>query len=1037
MRKLIIVLSMLILCCSLQAQIERGNIYGKVVDTEGVPLPGVTVTLDGTLTAPVSVVSGAKGLFRFTALPPADDYFIRVQLPAFKTKVISNIQVRFGKNVDITITLEVGILEEEVTVTAERPLIDKKKTEVGMVADRTILHELPVTRDRFFVEKLTPGVYSRYWNIGGQESGQQDAGSARGDPDHYNTTYSLDGIDITDMAARGSTYGGVSYDNVEEMNIIIGGAGDVTQQTSGLSSNVILKRGGNKMSLWFNVFFTDESFQGDNLTDELRAAGVEAMAKINQIKEFAFGLGGPIIKDKAWYYINWRNRDLKLFNVYGKADDSTGSSYAAKINLQPIPQNRFEFYLTGGIGGQSFGEDATTELPDGLLMGADKRFPRPFLKIMDEHTFGDNLYLSAQFVRQGGHNSVWFPMIDQERNKFAYWNEADRIWEGSTDGDKSARPHYRFQFLADYFNDNLLGVAHEIRIGVGYQKCGSLSESGYAGNVMARYNYNSPTVDYDGDGQPDIYPNIQRIEVERGTYSGQWTKYFALFLQDKISYKNFNFQLGLRYDYEYPYLEGRDILAVIKDHPAWKDHFTPGAIDAIDLILPGIQIDDIRGYDSEGNNYKWANLSPRFGFTWDIKGDGKNVLKAHAAAYYQWMSSSYASRWSRGGTGGWMDFWWLDGNSDGKYDVTELYWHRTSNYSLYRAFDDAGNFIGDLDDAAGIMYGSYNPLNPQETTDPYRLIDKETGAPRTLSLGVTFEKELFEDVAVTVSTDYRRYDKWNWYVDYFPDTGQIESKDWYMSAGYPPSNIEGIGSTKEASEHEWYVLKPEYGYTPWRFEKPRPDYYIDYYGVDFIFRKRLSNRWMLNASLTLGKQAAHFGDEGTHELTQTWALEGRGTTGRGEGETVRAGRYDCPRWMFKAAGIYQLPWWDIDISFTFNGRQGRKIQEYFDIVDYNLPNPRSISNRIWLVPNGTEHSDNVYLLNLRIQKRLEFENFGMIIFSFDLFNVFNASTIHWNFPKDHGTYTVQGSVFSPNPGFYHARDNFGPRVLRLGMSLKF
>jgi hypothetical protein len=445
----------------------------------------------------------------------------------------------------------------------------------------------------------------------------------------------------------------------------------------------------------------------------------------------------------------------------------------------------------------------------------------------------------------------------------------------------------------------------------------------------------------------------------------------------------------------------------------------------------------IQGYDAEGNDYSWTNISPRFSFTWDITGNGENILKIHAAKYNQWMSQGYSSRWRPGGTGGWMHFWWVDQNSNGLYDLNELFWNRTSDYGLYRAFDDAGGFIGDLNDAAGIMYGSYDPKNPQQTTEPYNLIDGETGAPRTLAFGLTYERQLFQDVAVAVSSCYRKYDQWNWWLDYYPDTGQIESRDWYISAGTPPSNIEGLGSTKEASQHEWFVLKPEFGYTAWEFEKPRPDYYIDYYGVDFIFKKSLSNRWMLNASLTIGKQAAHFGDDGMIDPTQTWALEGRGSTGRGEGETVRSARYDNPIWMFKASGLYQLPWWDIDLSFTFNGRQGRKVQEYFTIYDYSLPNPRSVSSRIWLVPFGTEHSEDIYLVNLRIQKRINFMDVGQVTLSVDIYNALNASTIHWRYPKNHGKYTVQGSVYSPNPSFYYSRDNFGPRVIKFGIRIKF
>ena len=1034
MRKLLIVLFILILSCSSYAQSGRGNIYGKVVDEEGAPLPGVTITLTGSKTAPVSLISGPTGLFRFMTLAPAKDYCITATLQGFKLGIVEECEVLFGANTEITVTLEIGGIEEEVTVTAERPLIDKKTTEVGMLFTEEVLQELPSTRDMWMAEKMTPGVYSRYWNIGGQESLQQDAGSARGDPDHYLTTYAVDGINVTSMAARGSAAMYYNYDTIDEMNIIVGGAADVIQQTSGLTNNVIMKRGGNTPTIGGRVFFSDDTFQGDNHSQDLIDAGIPYMSRINQLMDFGVHVGFPIIRDKAWFFIAYDYQDTKLWNVYGTADNFKSWSYDFKLNLQLVPQNRFEAYLRGNPK-RSEGEDASSDLPQGLLMGGVPKLGNPFWKITDEHTFGDNLYLSAKFIHLGGW-SQWTPMIDTERTNLALWDETNQIWLDSASRDLQSRPHTRFQVIGDYFNENLFGVAHEIRFGGEWAKHSSKSEDGFAGNVMANFNYNSPTVDYDGDSSPDLYPGIRRIGVERGGYSSRTTRALSLFIQDTITINKFSIRLGLRYDHQIPYVDPIEVFAVEKDHPAWTDNFSSAAINAIDTMIPSVSMQEIRGYDSDGNNYTWTNFSPRFSATWDINGDGKNVLKFHTAIYHQWMSSSYSGRWQPGGTSGWMDFWWVDGNSNSAYDLNELYWHNTADYSLYRAFDDSGNFLGDLDDAAGVMYGSYDPRNPQNTTDPYRLIDKETGAPRTLAIGLTFERELFQDFAVTMAATYRKYDQWNWYRSYYPDTGQLASSDWYMSAGTPPGTINGIPDTKESSQHEWHVLKPEYGYTPWSFEKQRPDYNVDYLGLDVIFTKRLSNRWMLNGSFTLGKQTSHFGDEGMIDPTQTWALEGRGTTGRGEGETVRAGRYDTPLWMVKASGLYQLPW-DIDISFTFNAREGRKIQEFYDITDYSLPNPRSQSSRIWLVPHGTELSSTVVLFNLRVQKRLNFKDVGRITFSIDMYNVFNASTIHWRYPKDHGEYTVQGNVFSPTKSFYNARDNFGPRVLKFGIRFSF
>jgi hypothetical protein len=1022
--------------CSLYAQTERGSIYGKVVDSEGNNLPGVVVTLTGSVTAPISIITSREGLFRFLTLAPASDYVLKASIQGFKTNTIVGIAINFGQNVNVNIVLEIGTLQQEVTVTAVRPLIDLKKTEIGLAATQVVMQELPIPRDVWSLEKMAPAAYSRYWNIGGSASLEQDAGTARGDPDHYMTTYAIDGINVSDMSARGSMAVYLNYDAIEELKIVIGGAADVTQQTSGLTSNAIMKRGGNKMSFGARFYLTDQALQATNLTDQLKKAGITALAKMNHSRDLGFNFGFPIVKDLAWFFLAYDYQEIKRFTAFGLPYNLSQWSYDLKLNLQLIPQNRFEAYIRGSVDIRE-GESPTSDLPAGQRLGVLPRFGNPLFKFQDEHTFGDDLYITAKFVKYGGW-SVWYPMIDVNRTNLALWNVTTRQWEGSASGDLSARPDSRVQLLADYYTDKLLGVAHQFRIGGEYAIHGSQSQSTTPGNVLMRYNYNEPTVDYNGDGKPDIYPGIKRIEVKRGSYGDSFTQAFALFLQDTITFKRFNIALGLRYDYQWPTRKGTDILAVIKDSPVWTQYFTSDTANVIDQILPAVQLNDIRAYDVNGKNYQWANFSPRFSFCWDLNGNGKSVLKLSAAMYYQWMGSGDGSTWARGGAAGYMHFWWLDANNDGKVDFRELFWNTSKQYTLYRTFDDNGNFVGNLTDAAGIMYGSYNPLNPQATTDPYTLVDPKAGAPRTTELQLTYEKEIAKDFVVSTNACFRRYDNWTWDLMYYPDTKLLESPDWYMSAGTPPANINGIGDTKEAKSKEWYVLKPQYAYTAWKYRTNRPDYHVDYYAIDILLNKRLSDRWMFNGSFTLGVQKTYYGKAGLNNPTNQWAIEGRDyTTSSGSSPTsFTPGRYDNPLWMVKAMLLYQLPF-GVDASLTFNAQEGRDVRETFDIVDTSLPNSRSNSATLFMVPLGTEHSATIALLNFRFQKRINFENFGQVVIMLDIFNLFNSSTITWRNPKDYGKYTVQSGVFSPNPAFYTALDNFGPRIARLGIKFTF
>jgi protocatechuate 3,4-dioxygenase beta subunit len=80
MKKFLVVLSVLLFAVTLTAQVRTGNIYGKITDTEGNPLPGVSVTLTGPQMAPLTTVTGATGVYRFVSISPGNEYAIAAEL---------------------------------------------------------------------------------------------------------------------------------------------------------------------------------------------------------------------------------------------------------------------------------------------------------------------------------------------------------------------------------------------------------------------------------------------------------------------------------------------------------------------------------------------------------------------------------------------------------------------------------------------------------------------------------------------------------------------------------------------------------------------------------------------------------------------------------------------------------------------------------------------------------------------------------------------------------------------------------------------
>ena len=249
MKKGLIILAVLLLTVSFAAaQVRTGTLYGKVTDSEKTPLPGVTVTLSSNILATLTTVTSPQGLFRFPSLSPAEAYKLTAELAGFKKAQKTGIIVVVGTNVAIDLTLEIGTIEEQVTVVAVTPTVDTKKTTVGATVGKEAMQSLPSARDPWVILQLAPAIMVDRENVGGNESGQQSGFIGRGDTSGArisgnqgaNNTWSVDGIDITDPAALGGSAGYYDFDMFEELQIQTGGAADVTIQTGGIALNIIV-----------------------------------------------------------------------------------------------------------------------------------------------------------------------------------------------------------------------------------------------------------------------------------------------------------------------------------------------------------------------------------------------------------------------------------------------------------------------------------------------------------------------------------------------------------------------------------------------------------------------------------------------------------------------------------------------------------------------------------------------------------------------------------------------------------------------------
>ncbi|HKI86838.1 MAG TPA: carboxypeptidase regulatory-like domain-containing protein, partial [Thermoanaerobaculia bacterium] len=223
------------------AQQQTGNLFGTVSDEHGAPLPGVTLTLSGQ-GAPMVTTTDAKGNYHFLGLSPGT-YDLKAELQGFSTLEQSNVGVSINRSTTVNVTLQ-GAIQQTITVTSQTPALDTRKVTTGVTVSSVDLKKIPNTGDPWAILQQTPGVQTDRINVGGSQSGQQSNYVGNGSMSDQSTWY-VDGVEITDIGALGSSPTYYDLGAVSEMDMATGGS-DTNLATPGVAINMVTKRGTNQ-----------------------------------------------------------------------------------------------------------------------------------------------------------------------------------------------------------------------------------------------------------------------------------------------------------------------------------------------------------------------------------------------------------------------------------------------------------------------------------------------------------------------------------------------------------------------------------------------------------------------------------------------------------------------------------------------------------------------------------------------------------------------------------------------------------------------
>src|SRR5215468_11883928 len=256
------------------AQVNTGNIYGQVTDEQGAAVPGGTATLTGPA-APMTTQVEANGIYRFLKVPPGSDYKVTITMPGFTTVTRENVSVSVGRNTQVDIQLKLSSVQATVTVTSETPLLDTRKVETGQNFSREELQEIPTSRDVWSLIQQVPGVQIDTVNVAGNQS------ATAGGPDFItkgsgNVAYQVDGATITDNTygsagafarVNGGTNTYFDFSTFQDVEVATGGS-LLEQQNSGVTINVVTKRGTNEIRGAARYLYASGNWQSTNTPQE-------------------------------------------------------------------------------------------------------------------------------------------------------------------------------------------------------------------------------------------------------------------------------------------------------------------------------------------------------------------------------------------------------------------------------------------------------------------------------------------------------------------------------------------------------------------------------------------------------------------------------------------------------------------------------------------------------------------------------------------------------------------------------------------------
>jgi hypothetical protein len=930
---------------------QTGTILGKVTDSSEAALPGVTVTITAaSLMGTQTQVTNEAGNYRFPAVPPGN-YTVRYELAGFSTLVREGIDVSLGFTATVNVQLGVASLQETVTVSGESPVVDTSATRIQQNFKLEQLDSLPNARDMWALLAVTPGVAMTRIDVGGNRAGTQTGYTAYGyGGGDQQVRVLVEGINTTEGTGGAGFY--FDYGSFEE--VFIGAAGQGAEMPHpGVQSQFLGKSGGNKFQggVYFDWYNSD--LQGSNIPEEFTVPtafnGRPIRAGSNEIenyRDFNINVGGPIKRDKIWWYFSHRDQknavNLPNFGFDGTFDTRLWNP-SGKVTYQMSQNNKLIGYYQWG-----------QKIQPNRLWNSGYTYASPdFTRNQDSGswvykgewngTLSDNLYVEARY----GEFGYYFPLIGYTDEPWRH-DTGTLVAEGGDQRWQQDRQRKQATGAATYFKDNLLGGNHSFKFGgeINYETQWNGFEQIRALNLEHQFNNSRSSQVI--IGFPTASGPVGSLGARDDLLSIAKLDHFNLFLSDQWSIRRLTLNLGVRYDHYKSHIPEQQQLAA-----------TTAGFSIPETTFPAQTF------------FTWDSVVPRAGIVYDLSGEGRTVLKANYGYFKHNPGPGIAASANPNQAAKQLTYSWNDINADRLFQ-----------------FGEQTTLLRDQTGPGGVQ------------------IDPDIEQPYTHEFSTFVEQQLGSDVAVRVGYVYKTNDKlWQSYQPFRPPEAYT------FSFPYTDIGVDGVRGTADDQVITLRAIPNSQlgAATTVVMTTPANG---RYHTMELAGNKRLSNRW-----------------SGGVGFSYTWSeeYEDSYTSGRVSPSDFPNSPNDTSLqeftgWGFRAFGSYQAPW-GIRLSPVFRHQSGQPYGRTVTIANADIPagyTYSAINTRTILVePLDSRRTENINLLDVRVEKQLTFPGSMRLGLFVDLFNITNSAA-----PEVIG--------FTTGLQFERPTQLLAPRTLRVG-----